>query len=87
MDLSVSQAEPGGLHIEVAALQVSFMGPDTTELPAELVFKAVTVPGTGVNSRGLWVTEVAGEAIILVMGQSAMLCWLSRYTQYSNVEL
>lgn len=87
VDLSVSQAEPGGLHIEFAGLQVSFMGLDTAELPTELIFKAVTVPGTGVNRQGLWVTEVAGGAINLVTGQSAMLCWLSRYTQYSNVEL
>ena len=87
MDLSVSQAEPGGLRIEFAGVQVSFMGLDTTKLPAELVFKAVTVPGTGMNRQGLWVTEVAGGAIILVTGQSAMLCWLFGYTQYSNVEL
>lgn len=85
MDLRVSQAELVGLHIELMGLQVSVMGLDTMGLTTELTVEAIAVTelGTGMTGRGLWVTGVAGGVmIVLVTGQSAMLC-----TQYSNMEL
>lgn len=87
MDLRVSQAELVGLHIELTGLQVSVMGLDATGLITELIVDAATGLGTGMNGQVLRVTGVAGGVIGLVTGQSAMLCWLSRYTQYSNMEL
>ena len=78
MDLRVSQAELVGLM----GLQVSVMG-----LCAEAT--AVTEQGTGMTGGDglLWVTGVAGGVIVMVTGQSVMLCWLFRYTQYSGMEL
>lgn len=87
MDLIVSQAELVGLHIELMGLQVSVMGLDAMGLITELMVDAATGLGTGMNGQVLRVTKVAGGVIGLVTGQSAMLCWLSRYTQYSNMEL
>lgn len=89
MDLRVSQAELVGMHIEPMGLLVSAMGLDIMGLTREHTVEAtaVTELGTGMNGQGLWVTGVEGGVIVLVMGQSAMLCWLSGYTQYSNMEL
>lgn len=82
----MSQAEPAGLHIELMGLQVSVMGLDTMGLTTELIVEAMadTELGTCMNGQGLW---DSGVAIVLVMGQSVMLCWSSRCTQYSNMEL
>lgn len=62
------------------------MGLDTMGFTAELTVEDVTELGKGMNGHGLRLTGVAGGVIAVVMGQSAMLCWLSRYTKYSNVE-
>ncbi len=89
VDVRVSQAEPAGLHIELIGLQMSVMGLDAMGLTTELIVEAIAVTelGTCMNGQGLWVTGVAGGVIVLVLGQSVMLCWLSRCTQYSNMEL
>lgn len=88
VDLRVSQAEPVGLHIELLGLQVSVIGLDSMGLTTELIVEAMAVTelGTGMDGQGLWVTGVAGGVKVLATGQAAMLCWLSRYTQYSNME-
>lgn len=87
MDLRVSQAEPGGLHMELMGLQVSVIGQDTMGATTEPTVKAVTALGQCINGQGPWVAGVAGGVIVPVREQSAMLCSLSRYTQYSNMEL
>lgn len=80
MDLRVSQAELVGLNIELMGLQVSVMGSDTMGLTTELTAGAAT-------GLGLKVTGEAGEMMVVVTGQIDMLCWFSRYPQYSKMEL
>ncbi len=76
VDVRVSQAKPAGLHIELIGLQMSVMGLDAMGLTTELIVEvmAVTELGTRMNGQGLWVTGVAGGVIVLVLGQSVMLC-------------
>lgn len=83
MDLRVSQAELVGLHIELMGLQASVMGLDIIGLTTEVTVEAMAVTELekGKNGRGLWVTGVAGGVRVLDTGQSALLCWLSKYTQ------
>ena len=78
MDLSVSQAEPTGLEIELIVPLV--MGLDTTGQSVELivVVMAVTELGTGMKGQRL------GATCVLDSGQSAMLSWC---IQDSNMEL
>lgn len=87
MDLRVSQAELVGLHIELRGLQESVMGSDIMGINSELTVQVdpATGLGTAMNGQGLSVTGEAGE--VLVTGQLGMLCWFSRYTQYSIMEL
>lgn len=71
---------------ELVGLQVSVTGLDTMGLTTELTVESMAVAewGTGLKGQGLCVSGVAGG--VIVTGQSAMLCWLSRYTKYSNIE-
>lgn len=86
-DLRLSQVELVGPLIEFMGRQLSIMGLDTMVLTTQVILQAATGLATSVNRWGLCTTELAGGVIVPVTGWSAMLHWLSRHIQYSNMDL